>query len=228
MNPLEFIKHIKELVFDSSTSWGTLIAKFISLLVLLVIIDISFNFTYNLHTSNKLSQLEKITSLKTEYKTDSTKTVEINRIENEIFVKEHYSEFLPRIWSRISFKKEIKDQKINHNNTETITTTKPIKSLFWMAFSSNYLLAIMIPFVIFLPLYDKNSRSGNGIAGWISALVMFGGMISLITWIAYQIPLIWNNPIWNYILNFLIHTLFWILIVKLGNDKNKKTNANTV
>lgn len=97
-----------------------------------------------------------------------------------------------------------------------------------MVLSSNYLLAIMIPFVIFLPLYDKNSRSGNGIAGWISALAIFGGIISLITWISYQIPLIWNNPIWNYILNFLIHTLFWVLIIKLENDKNKKTNANNV
>ncbi|CAI8166970.1 MAG: Uncharacterised protein [Bacteroidota bacterium] len=102
MNPLEFIKHIKDLVFDSSTSWGTLIAKFISLLELLLIIDMSFNFTYNLHTSNKLSQLEKITSLRTEYKTDSIKIVEINRIENEVFDKEHYSEFLPRILTIIS------------------------------------------------------------------------------------------------------------------------------
>lgn len=226
MNPLEFIKSIKELVFDSSTSWGNFIAKFISLLVLLVVVDISFNFTYNLHTSNKLSQLEKITLLKTKYITDPIKTVEINRIENEVFDKEHYSDFLPRIWSKISFKKATNDQNINHNKTETTRTTKPIKSLFWMTFSSNYLLAIMLPFLIFLPIYDKNSRTGNGIAGWISALVMFGIIMSLITWIAYQIPWPWNNPNWTYLINFVIHTLFWILIVKINN--RKKTNANTV
>jgi len=228
MNPLEFIKHIKELVFDSSTSWGNFIAKFISLLVLLVIVDLSFNFTYDLHTSNKLSQLEKITSLKVKYKTDSIKKIEVNRIENEVFNKEHYSEFLPRFWSKISLKKATNDQNISHNKTETITTTKPIKSLFWMVFSSNYLLAIMLPFLIFLPVYDKSSRTGNGIAGWISGLVMLGVIMSLITWIAYQIPWPWNNPNWTYLANFLIHTLFLILIVKLGNDKNKKTNANTV
>jgi len=222
MNPLDFIKNIKELIFESSTSWGTLIAKLISLLVLLVVIDISFNFTYNLDTSNKLNQLEKIVSLKTEYKTDSIKTIELNRIENEIFSKEHYSESLPRIFSKISLPQFTNDQKINHNKNETTITTKPIKSLFWMAFSSNYLLAIIVPFLIFLPLYNKESRTGNGIAGWISSLVMIGGMIALITWIAFQIPLIWKNPIWNYILNFLIHTLFWFLIIKLGNDKNKK------
>lgn len=228
MNPLEFIKSIKELVFDSSTSWGNFIAKFISLIVLLVVVDISFNFTYNLHTSNKLSQLEKITYLKTKYITDSINTVEIIKIENDVFDKEHYSDFLPRIWSKISFKKATTDQNSTHNKTETTRTTKPIKSLFWMTFSSNYLLAIMLPFLIFLPIYDKNARTLNGIAGWISALVMFGIIMTLITWISYQIPWWWDNPNWTYLANFLIHTLFWILIVKLGNDKNKKTNANTV
>lgn len=221
MNPLEFIKEIKELIFDSNTSWGKLIAKLISLFVLLLIIDFSFNFTYNLHTSNKLSQLEVISSLKESYKTDSTKIKEINKIENTIFNKEHYSEFFPRLFSEISFNIKTKDQKIPQINTETITTTKPIRTLFWMTFSSNYLLVIIMPFMIFLPIYDKKSRSGNAIAGWITALVIFGGIASLITWISYQIPLIYNRPYLNYILNFLIHTFFLILSVAFSSDKKK-------
>ena len=219
MNPLEFIKEIKELIFDSNTSWGKLIAKLISLFVLLLIIDFTFNFTYNLHTSNKLSQLEVIASLKKSYETDSTKIKEISKMENTIFDKEHYSEFLPRLFSDISFNIKTKDQKIPHSNTDTTPTTNPIRTLFWMFVSSNYLFVIMIPFVILLPVFDKDSRSGSGIAGWITALVMFAGITSLITWTSYQIPLIWNNPKWNYGLNFLIHTFFMILSVVFSSKK---------
>ena len=152
----------------------------------------------------------------------------IVKLENKIINKEHYTEFLSRNLSNISFKTNIKDQNVNQSTNEITTTIKPIKSLFWMAFSSNYLLAIILSFLIFLPLYNSDSRTGSGILGWFASIIMIGVMGALVTWISYQIPLIWNNPIWNYILNFLIHTLFWVLIIRLGNDKNKKTNANTV
>lgn len=225
MNPLEFIKEIKVLIFDSSASWGTVLAKFITLIVFLIIVDMSFNFTYNLQVSNKLSQLEKISTLKEDYKEDTLKLGEIKKIENGIFEKEHYSEFFFRVFSKISFPQDTKHQKTDQKNKPIIITTKPIFSLFWMAFSSNYVLAIIFPFLFFLPVYNKEIRSVNGMAGWIASLVMIGGMITIVTWISFQIPLILDNPIWNYILNFLIHTLFWGLIIKFGN--NKKTTANT-
>ncbi len=212
---IESIKHVKDLIFDSSKSWGIITARLISLFALLIILDLSFNFTYNLHTSNKLSQLEKITLLKTEYKTDPTKTAEIKRIEKEVFSKEHYSEFLPRFFSKIYLSQITEDQI-----TENITSNSSSKSLFWMAFSSNYLFAIILPVLIFMPLFSRSSRNANGITGWISSLVMIGGMVTLITWISYQIPLIWNNPIWNYILNFIIHTIFLVLASKYNKTKN--------
>jgi hypothetical protein len=224
MNPLEFIKQIKELIFDSSSSWGTVLAKFITLIVFLIIVDMAFNFTYNLQVSNKLSQLEKISILKAEYKEDTLKLIEIKKIENGIFEKEHYSEFFSRIFSKISFPKETKLQKTHQNNTPIIKTTKPIFSLFWMAFSSSYILSIILPFLFFLPVYNKEIRTVNGMAGWTASVVMILGMIAISTWISFQIPLIFGNPIWNYILNFLIHTLIWILIIKFGI--NKKTTAN--
>jgi hypothetical protein len=84
------------------------------------------------------------------------------------------------------------------------------------------IFGIILPFLIFLPLYSKDGRKSNAIVGWFASLIMFGIFGAITTWIAYQIPIIWNNPIWNYSLNFLIHTLFWVMVVKLGNDKNKK------
>jgi hypothetical protein len=216
---IESIKHFFNLLFDNSKSWTFRAAAGISIIGFLILTDITLNFTYNIYINNKIDQLEKIQTLKKDYKYDSLKLKKIVFLENNIINKEHYTEFLSRNLSNISFKSNIKDQNVNQSTTDTITTIKPIKSLFWMVFSSNYLLVLISPFLILLPIYNRESRTGTGILGWFASLVMVVAIVILITWISYQIPLIWNNPIWNYILNFLIHTLFLILIVKL-NKKN--------
>jgi len=163
MNILDYIKEFKDYIFDESTSWGNVIAKFISLFVFLVFIDLCLNFSYNLDVQNKLSQIEKISRLKSKYKNDSIYILKIRKIENNIFNKEHYSDFLPRILSEISFNQETIDQNINQSNTANKTTKNPIKDVFWMTISSSYLLLIIFPFLLFLPVYDRNARTGNGI-----------------------------------------------------------------
>lgn len=225
---IESIKHFFNLLFDNSKSWGFRTAAGISIIGFLVLTDLVLNFSYNLHTNNKINQIEKIQNIKNNYKSDSLKLNKIISLENKVLNKEHYTEFLSRNLSNISFKSDIKDQNENQANNETKTTIKPIRSVFWMAFSSNYLFALILPVLLFLPLYGKDSRTASGILGWFASLIMVGAIGAFVTWISYQIPLIDDNPIWNYVLNFLIHSLFLFLIIKLGNDKNKKTNANTV
>lgn len=75
-----------------------------------------------------------------------------------------------------------------------------------MVFSSNYLLAIILPILLFLPLYSKDGRSGSAILGWFASLIMIGTVGVITTWISYKIPIIWNNVKYNYILNFLMHS----------------------
>lgn len=216
---IESIKHFFNLLFDNSKSWTFRASAGISIIGFLILTDLTLNFTYNFHTSNKITQLEKIQIIKKDYKFDSLKLKKIVLLENKILDKEHYTEFLSRNLSNISFKTELKNLSTNQNTNETVQSTKPIRSLFWMAFSSNYLLVIILPFLIFLPLYNMESRTGSGILGWFASIIMIGAIGMFVTWISYQIPIIWNNPIFNYILNFLIHTLFWILIFKLNKKK---------
>ena len=217
---IESIKHFFNLLFDNSRSWTFRAAAGISIIGFLILTDITLNFTYNISINNKIDQLEKIQTIKRDYKSDSLKLRKIILLENKIINKEHYTEFLSRNLSNISFKPYIKDQKVNQSITDTKTTTKPIRSLFWMVLSSNILLAIILPFLILLPIYNKESRTGTGILGWFASLIMIAAIGTLITWIAYQIPLILDNPIWNYVLNFLIHSFFWFLIIKIGDKKN--------
>ncbi|WP_405368576.1 hypothetical protein [Nonlabens sp. Asnod2-A12] len=217
---IESIRHFFNLLFDNSRSWTFRAAAGISIIGFLILTDLVLNFTYNLHTNNKINQLEKIQTIKKEYKTDSLKLQKIILLENIIIDKEHYTEFINRNLSYINIQTDIK----NENRNEIILASESPYSLFWMSFSSNYLIAIILPFLIFLPLYNKESRSGKGILGWFASLIMIGLMTVLITWISYQIPLIWNNPVYNYILNFLIHTIFWFTIIKFSSNKKNDTN----
>ncbi len=227
----DIFKHFIDLIKDKTTSWGFKTAIFISVIGLIIASDFYLGFSYNYHLNNKIEQLEKISNLKKNYPNDSIILNGLSKMERKVFHKKHYSDELSRLFLKDTIKSEISeiiDQNNPANNKPKTTTKKPIRSIYWMTFTSNYLFVIILPFLIFLPLYSKDGRKANAIAGWFASLIMFGIFGAISTWIAYQIPLIWNNPIWNYILNFLIHSLFWFLIIKLGNDKNKKTNANTV
>jgi fatty acid desaturase len=144
-------------------------------------------------------------------------------MERKVFYKKHYSDDLSRLFLKDFIKSEtseIKDQNKPTNKKTDNYYEKPIRSIYWMTFTSNYLFVIILPFLIFLPLYNKDGRKASNLAGWFASLIMIGIFGAITTWIAYKIPIIWNNPIWNYVLNFLIHTIFWILIIK-GNEKNK-------
>ncbi len=50
--------------------------------------------------------------------------------------------------------------------------------------------------------------------GAIAGIIILIGVISFLTWVAYKIPLIYNQPYLNYILNAilqspLIYLIFW-------------------
>ncbi|MGJ8760580.1 MAG: hypothetical protein ACSHXA_08525 [Polaribacter sp.] len=222
---VDIFKHFIDLIKDKTTSWGFKTALFISIFGLIFVGDFYLGFSYNYHLNNKIEQLQKISNLKKNYQTDSIMLVGLSKMERKVFYKNHYSDELSRLFLRDSTKLETSkniDQNNTNNNKPITITNKPIRSIYWMTFTSNYLFIIVLPFLIFLPLYSKDVRSASTIVGWFASLIMFGIFGTITTWIAYQIPIIWNNPIWNYILNFLINSLFWFLIIKLGNEKNKK------
>ena len=216
---------------NKSIHFGLRTSLFIISIFVLFVSDYYFDFTYDIHLNNKIEKLESINRLKKIYESDSLKLTELTELENRIYKRKHYSDRLRNLdLNQINiFKKsettEIKSPVIKNDKT---IINKPIRSVFWMVISSNYTFAIMLPVLILLPLFSKDARKKNAIVGWIAALIVIGIFGAITTWISYQIPLISENPTWNYVINFIIHTIFLILFIKLGNDKNKKTNANTV
>jgi len=200
---------------NKSLSFSLRTSIFIISVFVLTTCDYYFNITYDYHLSNKIEKLESIDNLKKIYKTDSLKLAELTKLENRIFRRTHYSDRLQNMdLSQIKiFKKsgttEIKSPVVKNDNT---TIKKTIRSLFWMVLSSSYFFVFTIIILLILPFTGAIHREIKNILGSIAAIIIIIGIISLITWIAYKIPLIWNRPYLNYILNFIIQSPFIYLI----------------
>jgi hypothetical protein len=226
---IEEIRKIIEIFLDKSKHWTLRAGIFISILGFLFIVDFSLNLSYNYHLSNKLEHLEKINSLKKVYEKDSLKFKNIVELENRIICKKHYSDYLLNLDfsdnfsfkdSRKSITTKINEQKPKNNTTaKNITNKKNIPSYHWMLISSNYFFLIVFVILIFVPLFGKEQRTLKSLTGWFAGLISFALIIFIVTWIAFKIPIINNNPIYNYILNALIHTVFIAVIVKNSDKK---------
>ncbi|MFA9190727.1 hypothetical protein AAGV28_05020 [Flavobacterium sp. FZUC8N2.13] len=162
-----------------------------------------------------MEKLESIDNIKKIYKTDSLKLVELTELENRIFKRTHYSDRLRNLdLSQLNiFKKSDKTEiKSPINKNENTAIKKPIRSLFWMVLTSNYFFIILIIGLMIMPFTGSVHRELKNILGAIAAIIIVIGIIYVITWIAYKIPLLWNRPYLNYILNLLIHSPFIYLI----------------
>ena len=215
---LESLKHLFDLIFDNSQSWGKKSSILFSIFFVLIVADFTFNISFNIFTENKLSQLAKINILKKDYSNDENKLKEILIIEKEVFKREHYSEFINRNFINLTENQKVKSIEVNKK-------TKKV-SLFWMVLSSNTVLIFSMLIMFLLPIFgSKENRQGSFFIGMFASLFFISFIIVAITFIAYQIPILDNNPKWNYLLNFLIQIFFYSIIFWIVSKNQKKNVA---
>lgn len=217
------IKDIFELFLDRSKSLSQRAAFFIILVSLAFLVDYCFNISYSFYITNKLNNLESVNRLKTIYQSDTVQFQKLLIVENKLLNKQHYFEFLSRQLSRIDFISS-KVPETNHQiNSVNNIPNNTIRSRFWMMFTSSFFLVIFFLLFVFFPIYNKDKQDRNTILGWIAALIVISVLIVVITWTAYQIPVLFGNPLWNYILNFIIHLFFVSLLIRLASKSGRTT-----
>lgn len=227
---IEGIKNIIELFLDKSKHWTLRAGIFISIIGMLFIIDFTFDISYNSFISNKLENLEKIQIIKKGYEKDSLKLKNVNILEQQIINKKHYSELLFRDFN-LSFNslKNSITPNINDQNQIKITNTKHtiskpnIRSSFLMLISSNFFFLIVLVILLFSPFFDNDLKTLKSISSWFASLISFSIIIVLTTLLAFKIPIIYNEPIYNYALNLILHTLLVFILAKIFAKDGKIT-----
>ena len=215
---MEIINKFLGLFYDKTTSLSHKLSYLIIFSFAIFIVEYHFDFTYNFYLNNKIEQLNNLNDLKTVYSKDSLKIKELTQIENRVLERTHYSDFLRNLSLNDFnvFRKTDKPNEINSVNNKDLTIiNKPIRSRFWMIVSSNYVLILIFILMLFLPITHKRHRKGDDLAGLIAALIIIFVLTLIITWISFQIPLIYGKPLYNYILNVIIHFIFMIPIFRL-------------
>lgn len=204
---------------DKSRSFGSKTALFFVIIGMFFIVDYVFDFTYYWSNNQRITQLERIQSLKRNYSKDSLKLMDLTNLEVEIFNKKHYTQQIKEklIISDNKFIEPSKIEKLTENKAQ-IPSKKNVSTT-WMVISSNYFLLLVFPILIFLPLFPGQKFDKNTAFGWLALNVVWVGIISFITYIAFLIPIINGNPTNNYWLNAGIHLIFMILIGLVSKKK---------
>lgn len=216
---------IFKFLFDKSKSLNERAAYLIIIVSFLFLADCCFSISYSFYITNKLNNLESVNRLKTIYQTDSVQFERLLIVEKKLLNKQHYLDFLSRQLSRIDFKSRNVSMTNHENISANIIPSNTIRSRFWMMFTSSFFLVIFFLLFVFFPVYNKDKQDRNTILGWIAALIIISVLIIVITWTAYQIPILFGNPLWNYILNFIIHLFFVSLLIRLVS-KSARTTKN--
>ena len=218
------IKALFDFFLDKSKSIGFKTSLFISIIGFAFMIDYCFNISYNIYITNKLNNLEIVNRLKNVYENDSIQIQKFKEIEYKVLNRQHYLEFLSFHLSKIDLKSKKIDQKNNQTTNVKTSQSSFIRSKFWMVLSSNFFLVLIFPFLLFFPIYNYKQQDKYTILGWFASMIILTGIILFITWTAYLIPVIFGNPIWNYVINFIIHFIFITflsVLLAISTEKSK-------
>ena len=193
-------------------------------IILLLSVDYFFRFSDSYIAGKKIEQLGKIHEIT---KQDTLRTESINeliRIEKEIIRRQGFwsslSDLTSFIQGTISSPRQITTMSIATKPTikEVKEKTGPQRDVFWHVLSSCWIFILFIFIMPFIPLFDKTSSLTFGPV-LIMELIMVG-LCGLYSFLLALIP-IFDNPVWNYIINILSFPLIILLIGSISN-KNKQ------
>lgn len=204
---------------DTSKSIGSRVWTVIFVAFLLLAMDIFTGLTYNAQFNNRLSQLEKIQTLKQDFKEDPNKLRLLELHEEKILSRRHYSDWFLLLVS-------LGSAKITDTNIPN-TIANPINSILdfrKMLLSSSYGFILTLPILLLMPFFMWKQFDKASFGGIALIFIMLIFTILITTGLAYLIPVISETrPYLNYLLNAVIHFLFLMIFAKFSKPSTPKT-----
>lgn len=130
----------------------------------------------------------------------------------------HFFDSLRNSQQKVTEKIEVKTTKQPNKRTEVNERSK-----LWMFVSANFLFILIAIIMLIASFFTKEQKKGNLIVGVFAFEVILAFIMLLVFWSAYLIPIILNNPLYNYLLNAFIHLIIVIFSVRLIIKASKKT-----
>jgi len=114
------------------------------------------------------------------------------------------------------------DTTITKSTSASVKTTQLRRSVFWSFLSSNFLFILISIFLLIVPFTQYNTSKTGAIIGVIAMEVILIITMLVAYWTSNLIPDLGKSPIWNYILNVIIHVGFILIVSKLISKNSEK------
>ncbi len=184
----------------------------------LIVMDNTLSFTSHYNNIRKIEEVEKLNLIVIDSTLSKEEVIRLKELRNNIINHKTWKDKLYDKIITIDFKTKDNDNVSVVKNDIPKTTNE---RSYWVHFvtSSWILIMIMIimPFAVF---FDKKSSSLSSFLAIIFVIVPFFCGLSWVFAKAFSlIPVINNNPTYNYVLNAVIHLFIFLLIGFLSNKK---------
>lgn len=113
---------------------------------------------------------------------------------------------------------------VHFDDSDIIITTlqRDPRNMFWMFVTSNVFVVFALLPLLILPFTDRKSHGLNIIASMVAIGVMLIVWGTIVTWVAYKIPVLCETGTCNYVLNVVIHLLFFGVLAYWSDKSNTK------
>jgi hypothetical protein len=233
------IIHVINIFTDKTVNWTTKSATGIIIVLVLLFTNNIFDFVHSYRTNNKLEQLDKIRVLLQDTTlTDKQKT---HFVSERQYILDHKTvlDYVHLFFRSFSKKISFTNRKTEYNNS-VIDTAKATDSTipliknenssssiktknYWLHFFSSNLTFILIILFATIQAYKQHRHQFWELVFAIFVVYFFSVLFFMFfSHLLDFIPVIFNRPWINYVLNFIIQLVIWLLFGLMTAYKQNK------
>lgn len=224
---MELVNSIFHFFTDKTKKLPYKLILLLSTLVLIALLDNFLSFSYSYNNNNKIAQIEGINNILNDTSITKYEREKLLVLRKDILNRSTWKDKSYDVLTSIEFKN---DKKSNVNvpeikgtkNSSQVSKEKPkfIERDYWWHFISSSWLFIILMFVIpVISFLDKETIFWQT----IGVIIILEPLLYGICWIYAKvfsiIPIIYNNPFYNYFLNATLCLLSILLFSFFGKKK---------
>lgn len=226
MSAYELIFSIYKDITKSETKLFKTFYKYFFIAFCLYFADSIIGFTYYNNIDNKIEKTKEINSiLKDSLLLNKNEILYFKNLRTEVLHRRTIKDDICSFFSNISF-----TSSKNPITTKSIETNPIIERNFYLHFITSAFPIILVMVIFFFAgIFDRKTTISQRIGVIFFVEIILYPFAFLFSKIFYLIPILNNNPTYNYILNFIISTVLIPLIIyilyKIGKKKEEKLNT---
>jgi hypothetical protein len=188
---------------------------------LVVLIDNTLSFSYYYNTGNKIEQVLSINQVLADSSLKNNDKQNLITLREQIINRKTWIEKFWGIIPNINFKKS--NLINNADNLKEDKVEARDRYYIWHFISSSWVVLIVIIVIPFVGIFDKKTPLLHAIGTLIILEPLLFGIAWLFAKVFSYIPVLFNNYIYNYLLNAILCLVVFLVIgwLNRNNVKNK-------